>query len=213
MGRHMFKRWIKDGLERPGKSAKGLADALGIHQSTISKIISGERKLRADELPIIARYLEVDPPIASHKGDASVHVGLVTVTEIAARGVWREASAVPMLSETLVPIVPDSRYYGMDQFAVRVDTADFFKAGDFAVFVPFGEIRKNPRDRDIVLIKRSRGDLVETTIRRVSMRGDVINLVSEPEVAGASPEVIPYDHSTTEIVGLFIGLFRPAINA
>jgi phage repressor protein C with HTH and peptisase S24 domain len=48
---------IKTALLKPGKSKGGLASALGIHQSQITHLLKGGRKLKAEEVPLIAEYL------------------------------------------------------------------------------------------------------------------------------------------------------------
>lgn len=54
--------WILEGLRKPGKTKKGLADALGRYPSVVTAILKGERELKARELATIAEYLEVEPP-------------------------------------------------------------------------------------------------------------------------------------------------------
>jgi phage repressor protein C with HTH and peptisase S24 domain len=54
--------WIRDGLARPGKTQRGLAAALGVDPSAVSRLLTGARQLRAAELPVVAAYLEADPP-------------------------------------------------------------------------------------------------------------------------------------------------------
>lgn len=49
---------IREGLSQPGKSQKGLAAALGVDNSQISRLLSGRRQLRAHEIPTILAYLE-----------------------------------------------------------------------------------------------------------------------------------------------------------
>ena len=53
--------WIRDGLVKPGKTQRGLATALGVDPSAISRLLAGTRQLRAAELPVVAAYL--DSPI------------------------------------------------------------------------------------------------------------------------------------------------------
>jgi len=55
--------WIRDGLAKPGKTQRGLATALGVDPSAISRLLAGTRQLRAAELPVVATYL--DSPIPS----------------------------------------------------------------------------------------------------------------------------------------------------
>jgi repressor LexA len=58
----MFVQWIVKGLAKHGKDQKGLAKALGVDRSSISKLLSGVRQLKADEIEKIAAYLEEPPP-------------------------------------------------------------------------------------------------------------------------------------------------------
>jgi phage repressor protein C with HTH and peptisase S24 domain len=49
---------IREGLAQPGKSQKGLAAAMGVDNSTISRLLAGRRPMRAHEIPVILGYLE-----------------------------------------------------------------------------------------------------------------------------------------------------------
>lgn len=49
---------IREGLAQPGKSQKGLAAAMGVDESTVSRLLSGRRPMRAHEIPVILGYLE-----------------------------------------------------------------------------------------------------------------------------------------------------------
>lgn len=54
--------WIREGLKKDGKTQSGLAKALGRHPSAITDMLQGGRRLKADEIPVIAEYLGVAPP-------------------------------------------------------------------------------------------------------------------------------------------------------
>lgn len=48
---------IQKGLEQPGKTQAGLAAALGVHESAVSRMLKpGGRKLKADEIPKVMAY-------------------------------------------------------------------------------------------------------------------------------------------------------------
>jgi repressor LexA len=53
---------IRRGLQKPGKSKSGLAKALGRQPSMVTALLKGERELKAREIPIVAKYLELDLP-------------------------------------------------------------------------------------------------------------------------------------------------------
>ncbi len=56
--------WIREGLQNPRRNRSGLARALGKHPSTVTKILNGERLLKAHEVDLIADYLDAPPPLA-----------------------------------------------------------------------------------------------------------------------------------------------------
>lgn len=55
-------QWIRKGLEKPGRSGRGLAAVLRIDPSGVTRMLKGERKLRLDEVQKVADYLGVEPP-------------------------------------------------------------------------------------------------------------------------------------------------------
>lgn len=57
-----YRDWISTGLLKPGKSKGGLAKVLGVHQSQVTRLLDGERQLKAEEVPLVARYLKSSPP-------------------------------------------------------------------------------------------------------------------------------------------------------
>lgn len=56
--------WIRRGLARPEKSQRGLAKALGIDPAGVTRLLAGERQLKASEIAKVARYLGLAPPPA-----------------------------------------------------------------------------------------------------------------------------------------------------
>lgn len=54
--------WIRDGLAKPGKTQRGLAHALGLDPSAVSRLLTGGRQLRAAEIPVVAAYLDSRAP-------------------------------------------------------------------------------------------------------------------------------------------------------
>ena len=54
--------WIRDALKETGKTRSGLARALGRSPSAVTDLLNGSRRLRADEIAVVAAYLGVEPP-------------------------------------------------------------------------------------------------------------------------------------------------------
>ena len=63
--------WIRRGLRKPGKTQAGLARALGRSPSAINNLLSGKRRLRADEIARVARYLDEPPPRINADGEVA----------------------------------------------------------------------------------------------------------------------------------------------
>jgi transcriptional regulator with XRE-family HTH domain len=58
----MTVEWIRDGLKRTRKTRSGLAKALGRSPSAVTDLLNGSRRLRAEEIAVVAEYLGVEPP-------------------------------------------------------------------------------------------------------------------------------------------------------
>ena len=69
----MTVEWIRAGLVRTGKTRSGLARALGRSPSAVTDLLNGHRRLRADEIAIVAEYLGVEPPrlVGGGRGSAA----------------------------------------------------------------------------------------------------------------------------------------------
>lgn len=66
-----YVAWIEDGLaKRPDKTKSGIAAAIGVDKSQVSRLLKGGRRLRADEVGKIAAYLEIPPPSGFAEDDA-----------------------------------------------------------------------------------------------------------------------------------------------
>lgn len=64
-----IRAWIREGLSDPRKSRSGLARAIAKHPSTVTKILAGERLVKATEIPLIANYLGTPPPLSDERPD------------------------------------------------------------------------------------------------------------------------------------------------
>lgn len=214
----MYKEWLRKGLQQPGKSNVGLAKALGIDASGVSRMLKGERRLQLHEVEKAAAYLGIKPP---HYGEvlkdgavapARNMTHVVALTKIAAGGVWREVGVKVRYEEVAIPLIPEPSLAGLTQYATRIDGTDFNKIlrpGDYAIFVPYADIRKAPVDGDIVEVERRRGDMVETTVRRVRVHAGEVELWPESDDPAWQKPLRGSD-GEIEITGYYVGLFRPS---
>ena len=54
--------WIREGVSRPGKSQNGLAEALDVDPSSVSRLLKGARQVKTREIELISSYLGYGPP-------------------------------------------------------------------------------------------------------------------------------------------------------
>jgi len=86
-------QWLRAGLEKHGKTQKELADHLGWDPSAMSRLLSGSRLLKVDELAEIAKFLNEPAPLGDLLIDAASALRLAIETV--------KASSVPDLGTAL----------------------------------------------------------------------------------------------------------------
>lgn len=78
-------QWMRNRLKDLGKSQAGLARALGVNPSQVTRMFQGHRELAATEAPVVADYFEVPLKTIIEKLDGtmsgSVNAALRTVTQ------------------------------------------------------------------------------------------------------------------------------------
>lgn len=200
-----YVEWIRDGLRKPGKSQKGLAGALGVVPSVVSKILNGRREIKAAEISVIALYLESSPPEnAPARLQPLIPLRTIPVRAKAELGVWR-AKGRGVMDTTLVPASPDPRVLNHDQYAVVLEGLEYDgMPGRYAICVPWTVIRAEPRDGDTVHVQLAQGDLVQDLVLtfvngRLHMPGPYANMV--PSIRWDDPQVT--------LAGLVIGFYQP----
>lgn len=113
-----------------------------------------------------------------------------------------------------VPVVPDQKYAGLKQQAVRVDGDDcdsVAPAGAFVVFVPYFDVRKRPQHGDVVYTVQHDGPLTEHTLRRVNIDNENVTRLETMPRNPANLTAVQFSSdgkSPVEIVGLCIGLYQ-----
>lgn len=206
----MLLKWLADGLALPGKSQKGLAAHLGVSHPVVSRMLSGKRRVQVHEIHKISEYLGVPPPPIAGSGRQTVLTDPLSVRTVPVRfslalGVWRGPGGT-LMDATEIPVVPDARLAGLEQYACRLDGAEF--DGDqnsYVVCVPHDAIRLSPVDNDLVHVRRQleNPDLEEHTLGRVRVSGQVVTVTAE----GHHDDPPTWQHDDVEIVGLVVGRY------
>lgn len=198
-----------------------VAEAAGVSVSQMSRIETGKRQARADELAMLAEFFGV--PVgalysAQDYKDEKVQIKSAPVVGVVQAGLWYDASIPPQVNDDPIPYVP-TRFKMHDQFAYRVAGPSMnlkgINDGDYILVVPYWHVRTSPQDGDLAVIERSRDNgETERTVKEIVVEREVIKLMprsSDP--AFRDPIVIPRDRANdsyerVEIVALVIGAYR-----
>ena len=231
----LYRRLIKDELDRRNLSVNALAQASGMSESGLRDILSGKISsttvarlaMIAKGLDIpIARFFETDPDFKLRDdtvAGGSIIVdteGLPVAGEVQA-GAWLEDAPIDYAADgeaQHIPLVPDPRYRQFRQFALLVKGNSmnrFFPDGVYVCCADVGAIRTwQNEDFAVVVRTRDEGALWEATVKQVMIPDEnTIELwprSTDPRYQ--TPIVLTGDEPNTEIQlkGLVLGSYRPA---
>lgn len=158
-----------------------LAEMIGTTDATIQRLETGKRQLTQKWAEKISSNLGVE--VASLFGNIlpTSPNGLSVVGEVQA-GVWKEVDVADEPKHSTLPIGPDLRYSAYNQYALLVQGTSMnklFAPGTFIVCVPWSELGRDMKDGDIVVVERRRDGMVETTVKRISLKNRRVTLVPE----------------------------------
>ena len=181
--------WIKEGLKKPGKSKGGLAQALGRSGSAVTAILNGTRDVKTFEVPRIASYLELSPPVGSFSDVTLVPDDLVPVhvTGVTEAGAFREANEFVEFERVTIYEPRDREFPHARQAAWDV-AGDSMNAlvvkgqprpilpGDRVVTIDFDDLEgRLPLQDDMVVVVeqvRDGGHLREWSVKQLEIHDD-----------------------------------------
>lgn len=202
----LYIAWIKDNLEKPGKTQSGLAEALGIGKSGISHALNGKaRRFKLEEIKTIADYFDSEVPEWARVGSGprlEVRGSLET-------GVYRK-----IFNEAIefINCAPDDRYPSDQQFAFRMTGPGMDQLKPRAVLdgdlvlcvsrVGFGGSSALKLGDLVVLQHTLPGGVKERSLRSIGNRGDV--RVFQSHSSALPDDDIPMDEEgpNCEILGV-----------
>jgi transcriptional regulator with XRE-family HTH domain len=215
---------------------KELSQRIGISEGQLSKIETGKREARVEELEAMARELGVSPAIffdddpnssssAFTAGANSEtiqpfdHVVGVPVMGEACSKRWVEEGegGAPAAPFATIPAVP-GRHHPHGQFAFKVTGASMsgrdIHHDEYVICVSYFEARDNVLPGDIVIIERRRGGLVEVSCRETSVAQNRIEFHSRPNGQVEPPivsdkDLVENEGQPLKIIGLVIGKYKP----
>lgn len=181
--------WIRRGLQKPGKTQAGLAKALGRDPSVVSKILTGQRAVKASELQKIQTYLDTPPDasilrrilevknnpqfIAAPPGLVTMEPGasLPKTNDLPIRGHVRAGAMGLFLDQGIVggyAMRPSALEGNLEAYAVRVYD-DSMKGKLEAGWILQVDPLRNPRPGDFVVVQTSDG---QAFVKRLMRRTD-----------------------------------------
>lgn len=183
--------WIREGLKQPGKSQAGLARAMGRAPPAVSNMLSKsgkKRRLLAEEIPVIAAYLGVQPPAVAATSDVeliAVRDRLVPVRVVGTveAGAFREVDEFDQSEFEEIYDTPDPKFPNARRAAWTVsgDSMDALRprpilSGDKVICVDFDDLHgKVPlRDDMVVVVERTRdgGMTREWSVKQIEIYDD-----------------------------------------
>lgn len=215
--------WIRENLKRTGKTQSGLAAHLGIAHPQITQLLKGNRKLKVDELPRIAEYLEADLPVNDVIPQSG---GLVPVRKagIVEAGTFREVDEFDQ-SEPVEEYAPrDPRFPNARQiyFEVSGDSMNDLRPrpifpGDRCFCVAYEDIEHEVELQHgmVVVVQRTRdgGHFREWSIKQLELYRDRSEFHPRSTNPKHKPIVITRDTEADSGVSVeVIALVRRVVN-
>lgn len=173
--------WIKTRLREVGKQVKDLAEALDQPPPRISEKIKGKLEFQADDIPVIAKVLElpINEVLAKlpfqGKGLLPEGFTLVEVQGAAKAGEWMKAVQLKEKNWGYVLVPKEAEYPYVSALRVTGDDMEKFYAPDQSVvlFSPYEQYKKKIHDADHVIVERSDGNgQKEITVKELKIEDD-----------------------------------------
>jgi transcriptional regulator with XRE-family HTH domain len=166
LGQRIFKARTKKGL-----SQSALGKKLGVTREAVSQWEADVSEPTAARLRKLSVILDegFDFLATGRSGEHGTVPGVRLWGEVAG-GVWAEVRDSQDDDFQRVPVAPDPRYPASAQYALKVrgnSVNRVAKPGTVVICVDIVEANVELRDGDLVWVERRRGDLVETTLKRL----------------------------------------------
>lgn len=171
--------WLSQVMAEKNLSQADLARLLGVERQTVYKVLTGKRRLNSDELLKLQVELGISPPLTH---SPSIHVGYVKVVGEVAGGLWKDVTYSDFV-EYEIPIVHDPRWpeEALKALVVRGESINRrARDGDIVLTLALKFAPRSFAAGDWVIAERQRGDLIETTVKRIE-RDDAGNWILLPD--------------------------------
>jgi hypothetical protein len=211
---------VRERIETLGLNPIEAARIAGFERTYFHDLLNGKKHtIREKNLPAAAQALQCDADYLTGVQDEPRRAGAahgkrptgIAMTGIVEAGAWREKDG-PIVSMGPVPVDPDFRYATAEQQAYRVrgDQAAGVGIDDGMILIAVTEeglalAGRKLRTGDAVIVQRSNGSLVETTVRVFEDTPEGVRLSAKPRQG----EIATLEMGDgVEIVGLIVRAIR-----
>jgi SOS-response transcriptional repressor LexA len=207
--------WVREQLDRTRRSRTELATALGVNPSQVTRLLAGERKIKAEEIQVLHAFFENDLARSATRATLAWSPAIPVLGKVAA-GVWFEVQDVDCGKHEASPFPPDPRYPIEAQFDLVVDGTSIDRLAPDGYNLRCVDIAKAGiavRDGDIVVVRRLRagGALVETTVKRWFRKGDKVELRPySTDARWQEPIELGSDGDEVAVTAKVLWTYRPA---
>lgn len=213
-----YERLQRARIDAGFESAREAAMNFGWGISTYTSHENGQRGLRPDAARRYARAFKVKPEwllygAGKTASEDAMPVAVPVVGRVAA-GLWLDADTYDYADDAWIPAVRSPEHRNGRQVAYKVEGPSMNRVlpdGVYAIGVLFPDAG-DPRDGDIVVLRRERGGLVETTIKRYVVSSDGVLLMPESDDPRYQKPInlrASEDDTSVQIHAIVVGSYKP----
>ena len=177
LGEDVRNKWLAERLEETGRTASGLANAMGLAPARITEIVNGTRRIRIDELGVLSSYLQLPvEEVLTHLevplGSAPSGSVRIKIRGTVQAGNWHPAGEWQLPEEDweAITVPKPNSYKGL--FALQMAGTSMnqvYPEGSILIFTPIQEFRdlRSEAPWDHVLVIRKRHGEAEATVKEL----------------------------------------------
>jgi transcriptional regulator with XRE-family HTH domain len=208
---------IRNIRDSKGLTLDELGELMGTTGATVQRLETGKRRLTDKWLHRLRDALDVPLIELLEDPEAPVPAGLELKGEVRA-GAWLELGDQQEAdSPVFVNIMPDRRYSGARQYALRVvgnSMNKFVQPGSFVVVADWADLGLlEPRQDDVLVIRRQRAMTYEITLKRAKKGQNGWELWPESTDPRHQDPITLHDGEReveVKIVALVVGRYLPS---
>jgi transcriptional regulator with XRE-family HTH domain len=160
---------IKKLRKEKGLTLEQLGSLMGTTGATVQRLESSNRKLSEKWMHRLKDALDVSISELLEEPSDSVPNGLLNKGDVRA-GAWLELDDQQEVDAAVTDIMPDRRYPGARQFTLRVvgtSMNKYVQPGGRVIVVDWADLGlSEPKEDDVLVIRRQRAMTYETTLKR-----------------------------------------------